>query len=257
MKKLTKIKSLVIIAISILTTISIALGYTVTMTVKGLDLVTTSEEGNEIELQGKDPGIKGWEVKRGNVTITNNKFTMPAEDVVIEAIIEYTVTFDKNGGIGTMSPQVFRYGEPETLNPNTFTKAGYKFYGWSTTPNGNVMYKDKEEYNPSKNITLYAVWRSGIYTITTISDEGTNLTGDYDMCSICGGRDHAPENCDIVTITINGEKARVVEGAKAGLPTIITKGKGAIITREQSNQRCSVCGGRNHKCEVVNIDHNR
>ena len=153
-----------------------------------------------------------------------------------------------------MEPQTFRHGKIQNLKANTFTKNGCKFAGWSTSPTGKAMYKNQEEYMPKKDTTLYAIWKTGMYTVTTISNEGTKLEGNFDnICSICGGRDH---ECQIITITINGQKAKVVEG-EAGLPTIITHGKGAKIEGNYTNEKCSICGGKDHNCEVVNINLNR
>ncbi len=41
-----------------------------------------------------------------------------------------TVTFNANGGTGTMAPQIANV--PTALTLNTFTRAGYSFSGWNT-----------------------------------------------------------------------------------------------------------------------------
>lgn len=51
---------------------------------------------------------------------------------------EYSVAFNANGGTGTMSTETgFKYGTAKALTSNSFTRTGYTFSGWSTTPNGN------------------------------------------------------------------------------------------------------------------------
>ena len=45
------------------------------------------------------------------------------------SVRKYYVTFDANGGEGEMQPQAFEYYEEQNLNPNTFTREGYIFYG--------------------------------------------------------------------------------------------------------------------------------
>ena len=42
----------------------------------------------------------------------------------------HTVTFNANGGTGTMSTQVANV--PTALTANTFTRTGYTFSGWNT-----------------------------------------------------------------------------------------------------------------------------
>lgn len=50
---------------------------------------------------------------------------------------EYSVAFNANGGTGTMSTETgFKYGTAKALTSNSFTRTGYSFAGWSTTPDG-------------------------------------------------------------------------------------------------------------------------
>ncbi len=73
------------------------------------------------------------------------------------ALPNYTVTFNNNGGSGTMSPQIANV--PTALTPNTFTRTGYSFSGWNTLPGGGgTPYADGAVYSFSADITLYAQW---------------------------------------------------------------------------------------------------
>ena len=47
------------------------------------------------------------------------------------ALPNHTVTFNSNGGTGTMSAQIANV--PTALTANTFTRTGYTFSGWNTT----------------------------------------------------------------------------------------------------------------------------
>ena len=67
---------------------------------------TTAAAGTEITLSATANSgyhFKEWQVVSGSVTITDNKFTMPASDVTVKAIFEenapetYTVSFNANG----------------------------------------------------------------------------------------------------------------------------------------------------------------
>ncbi|MBR1497401.1 MAG: leucine-rich repeat protein, partial [Oscillospiraceae bacterium] len=80
----------------------------------------------------------------------------------------YTVTFNANGGSGTMSPQTVTAGDAITLNANSFTRSGYTFSGWNTAANGSgTSYADRASVSPGANLTLYAQWTpKPIYTVT-------------------------------------------------------------------------------------------
>jgi uncharacterized protein (TIGR02145 family)/uncharacterized repeat protein (TIGR02543 family) len=71
----------------------------------------------------------------------------------------FTVTFDANGAIGEMSPQIFTAGEAQALSPNAFYYENYRFTGWNTSPNGKGKdYTNEQNITISSNITLYAQW---------------------------------------------------------------------------------------------------
>jgi len=82
---------------------------------------------------------------------------------------KYSITFNSNGGSGTMSTiSGICPGDNQTLPANTFTRTGYTFDGWATSANGNKVYNDEATIsNINSNITLYARWKANIYTITS------------------------------------------------------------------------------------------
>jgi uncharacterized repeat protein (TIGR02543 family) len=77
----------------------------------------------------------------------------------------HTVTFNANGGTGSMSPQTAPV--PTALKPNTFTRSGYTFAGWNTAANGSgTEYADGAIYQFTADATLYAQWTAlPTYTI--------------------------------------------------------------------------------------------
>ena len=84
----------------------------------------------------------------------------------------YTVTFSGNGATsGIMSDQLLTYDNAEqTLTPNAFSRTGYTFIGWATTPDGNVAYTDGKKTpnltaEKDGKVTLYAVWEANTYKI--------------------------------------------------------------------------------------------
>lgn len=89
-----------------------------------------------------------------------------------EAPSEFTVTFDANGGTGTMDAQTA--GEPTALTLNTFTRMGYTFDGWNTAADGSgTPYADGAEYSFAADITLYAQWAAKTFTVFFDANGGT------------------------------------------------------------------------------------
>ena len=74
----------------------------------------------------------------------------------------YTVTFEANGGTGTMAAETDN--TPTALTTNTFTRAGYTFSGWNTVAlGGGTAYADGASYPFTANATLYAQWTANSY----------------------------------------------------------------------------------------------
>ncbi|MBO7480680.1 MAG: InlB B-repeat-containing protein [Bacteroidales bacterium] len=70
----------------------------------------------------------------------------------------FVVTFDANGGTGTMQPQTFTKDVPQALAMNAFTRENYSFYCWDTVPDGAGLYLDGQEITVTSDMTLYAKW---------------------------------------------------------------------------------------------------
>ena len=77
----------------------------------------------------------------------------------------YHVSFDANGGEGTMNKiSNCEFGKVYTFPANQFTRDGYTFVGWSSYSNGSgTIYKDQSEFSDlfaRNNITIkmYAIW---------------------------------------------------------------------------------------------------
>ena len=77
----------------------------------------------------------------------------------------FSVSFNKNDpeAVGVMAPQEIPYGTYQYLNRCLFEKNGYTFIGWSTSPDGSVVYNDRQSFTPgTTDITLYAQWQYGL-----------------------------------------------------------------------------------------------
>ena len=84
------------------------------------------------------------------------------------------VTFDANGGTGSVDSQIVSRGSSITLpSLDSFTKEGFVAAGWSTNKNATyVSYKAGGSFTPTSNVTLYVVWKEPV-TITFDANGGT------------------------------------------------------------------------------------
>ena len=78
----------------------------------------------------------------------------------------YTVSFDLNGGLGTLEKQTKNQGEPLTLTSAEPIRTGYIFKSWNTEASGEGMtYLPGSTYNDDKTVVLYAQWEPITYTV--------------------------------------------------------------------------------------------
>lgn len=132
----------------------------------------------------------------------------------------YTITYDKNGGTGSMETTVGRY---VTISDNEFTYAGHIFIGWNTLSTGNgTSYSEGEEVELTADMTLYAIWATD-YTISW-GDVQIGGAGATVVPNLGGGN-------YTITATINtwtGDVADIELGD-------VTEGVTAAITGTASN----------------------
>ena len=107
--------------------------------------------------------FKEWQVMSGDVTVRDDKFTMPSDNVEIKAIFEedapptpteYTVTFDGNDGtpsIGSMTTTKQKL----TSLPDA-SRSKHSFNGWYTEKSGGTKITTDTVF--SANTTVYAQW---------------------------------------------------------------------------------------------------
>jgi hypothetical protein len=86
---------------------------------------------------------------------------------------DYSVSFDANGGTGSMAPETDN--DPTPLTADSFARSGYSFASWNTAANGpGTAYADGATYPFSASATLYARWRANTaYTVTFDANGGT------------------------------------------------------------------------------------
>ena len=91
------------------------------------------------------------------ITVTEN-MTLYAQWEA-EASTIRIVSFDANGGTGSMQSQSFEVGVSQALQANSFTRTDFTFKGWNTEFNGTgASYVDQQVITVNENMTLYAQW---------------------------------------------------------------------------------------------------
>ena len=114
---------------------------------------------------------------------------MPANDLTFIAVFEkisYTLTYDTNGGAGTVDKQT---GDSAyIIGSNVPFRSGYNFLGWSTDKNStSAEYIPGDTINLTADTTLYAVWAKKSYFLAEsdifsfVNSRSNFKTGTYTM----------------------------------------------------------------------------
>lgn len=126
--------------------------------------------------------FRGWFTAASGGTQITATTTMPASNVTYYAqwtANTYTVNYNANGGTGTTASSSHTYGVAKALTSNGFSRTGYTFLGWSTSPSATTAtYTNGQSVSnlSSTNggtVTLYAVWKVNSYTLTFNPNGGT------------------------------------------------------------------------------------
>ena len=82
----------------------------------------------------------------------------------------YSITFNANGGSGSMSNATFISDVPGSVPECKYSKSGYTFMGWATSQtranNKIIDYQDQGQITLTSNMTLYAVWLPSAVVVT-------------------------------------------------------------------------------------------
>ena len=159
--------------LSITITKAPAAEYTVTVTTEGGGTASASHAkaaaGTEITLTAKpNTGyhFKEWEVISGGVTIKNNKFTMPNNNVEVKAIFEkdvpptltefiVTVTTE-GGGTASASPAKAVVGAEIILSATP--DKGYRFKEWEVESPAGLVIANNKFTMPDSNVEVKAIF---------------------------------------------------------------------------------------------------
>ena len=158
------------------------------------------------------------------------------------------VTFDANGGVGTMSGQEIENNGK--LNTARFARTGYTFQGWAKTPNGAVVYADGAEITATEAdkgpVTLYAVWKANPANVVAM----INTIGEVVCTDECKARIDAARavydalSAEDKALVTNYSVLQAAETTYAAVEDVVTKinaigsvsypGSGTAITTAQT-----------------------
>ena len=92
-----------------------------------------------------------------------------------EVADRFTISYDPNGGTGTIQRGIVDPGDNYVISNNTFVNEGFEFIGWNTDANGNgTAYANGATINDiQSDIILYAQWKPASGTIGSEVEFGT------------------------------------------------------------------------------------
>lgn len=153
-------------------------------------------------------------------------YILATADVTAKAIwmapaaVEYTITYDANGGKGEMVPQTVIEGVEQGLSANLFGRPGYTFAGWNTAADGSgTAYAADATIVPTTDVTLYAQWTAIPYTITF---DGGDAPGSMDSVTKLFGETYVLPECGFQSPINNRFKAWDVNGTEYAVGDTIT-----------------------------------
>ena len=155
---------------------------------------------NPFELEGYT--FNGWATEENGEVVYGDEETIPFNqitDMTLWAVWgenQYTITYNSNGGQGTMGSTQAVYDTAVELPENGFTRTGWTWTGWSIdgiiaaqtvatvediTTSGVYYVTSEGKYyafnlTDAGSATVYAMWSENSYTLTL---DGNNASGRY------------------------------------------------------------------------------
>lgn len=179
----------------------------------------------------------------GTHTVNGSTFTSGSTHTVTKAVSvvatatgkTYTITYNANGGSGTMAATTYTYATSGTINlrPNTFTRTGYTFLGWSLSSTATTAsYTDGQAWGRSNgsNYTFYAVWKLNTYKLSISAGTGSIITVKKGSTALSNGA--TISYGDSLTITFGAASGYEIETHTVNGSTFTSGGthtvKGAV-----------------------------
>ena len=139
-------------------------------------------------------------------------FDRPAN---LYAVWGTAVTFDANGGTGDMETQKIHI--EADLEINRFTRVGYSFDGWASTPTGVRAWVDGQSWYRGSYSTLYARW---VCLPLSVTASGNRVSADRAEVTFSASSSASPWTSFTATATDGGQTATVSQSANSGKITV-------------------------------------
>lgn len=79
---------------------------------------------------------------------------------VLTTMDAYVITYDANGGEGTVDSQIKLKDQNRVIAENKYTIDKFQFVGWNTKADeSGITYNPGDEYAGNENLVLYAIWK--------------------------------------------------------------------------------------------------
>ena len=197
-----------------------------TIDLSGSGSVTLTASGKQTSamIDGKVTATSGTKLEKGKhypgLETYDGEYDTASDKTVLKFVHEdpapatYTVSFDANGGTGTMAAATGISGS-YTLPACTFTAPSDKqFKGWATSASGAVI--TGTSINVTENTTLYAIWEPipvTTYSLTTQVNGGHGTISASKTGLAAGSTEtviFTPDaGYEIDTVTVNGTATSV------------------------------------------------
>ena len=135
---------------------------------------SNSEDGEVVNFTTTNPGSNTSVTLTASV-VSPGKSNIGSITITVNHVAEYTITYDSNGGTGSMSDSI------NTVSANGFTApSGMEFKEWNTSDDGTGT-----PYEPGDTVSddtdLYAIWQRITYRTGFESSDGFTAGTNYQL----------------------------------------------------------------------------
>jgi uncharacterized repeat protein (TIGR02543 family) len=141
----------------------------------GVDADTTSPvDGDIYDVTPTQLSAQMAAIQASGITVETMSQALAEVNSQVNTVTPYIITFNSNGGSGTMAAETNSTSTALTIN--SFVRTGYTFAGWNTAANGTgTAYVNGAIYPFTASTTLYAQWTANpvSHTVTFNANSGT------------------------------------------------------------------------------------
>lgn len=115
-----------------------------------------------------ETALEAIEIKKGS---TGDKSFV----AVWKQLVKYTISYDSNGGSGSIPSQTKYEGDSVVLrDSNSFEREGFQFVSWNTCSDGSgTAFYSGDVFTDDRNLLLYAIWIEDPLTYTYLPETGS------------------------------------------------------------------------------------